>query len=367
MGKMHRIIFWQNIISPHQIDFLREVSKIYDVTLVIDEAQDTYRKNDGWGIPDFSFVRMHVKPNAQVLNQLFQNKEDVHVFSGIDSYPIVQTGFKLAIKKNVRIGLMSEPMDWAGIKGKLRFLKGVIQQIKYNSKIDFILAIGIKGRWWFQKIRYSSEIIYDFGYFIDVGNELLLKESNVVDKKIIYVGRINDNKGVFDLVEAAIPIIDEFEVMEIYGRGEKLATLNKELSKPVYKGKVIYGGLVPNEKILKKINDSKLLVIPSKGKDGWGVVVNEALLLGVPVIASSNVGSSYLLDGVNSGAIVEPNNIASLSSNISKWLLKEINKKELSNLMHHRISPKIAAHYFKEILDFTFHSSKNRPTAPWLK
>ena len=367
MGEMLKLIFWQNIISPHQIAFIREVSRFYNIILIVDEIQDSLRKNDGWDIPNVSFAKIYIKPNIEFISKLFENKRDVHVFSGIDAYPIVKIGFDMALKNNANIGLLSEPMDWVGIKGKLRFIKGLIQQIKYSSKIDFILAIGIKGRWWFQKIGYSSKIIFDFGYFIEVDKRLLITESEVVRKKIIYIGRINNNKGVFDLLGAAKQIIDQFEVLEIYGRGEKLDVLNKELAKSVYKGKVVYCGLMANDHVLNKINESKLLVIPSKGKDGWGVVVNEALLLGVPVIASTNVGSSYLLDGKYSGEIVKPNDINLLSITISKWLKKNIDKKELSLFTKSKISPKVAAQYFKEILYFVYFKTENRPVAPWLK
>ena len=40
MGEIQQIIFWQNIVSPHQIDFLKVLSNRFKITLIVDNLID---------------------------------------------------------------------------------------------------------------------------------------------------------------------------------------------------------------------------------------------------------------------------------------------------------------------------------------
>ena len=67
------------------------------------------------------------------------------------------------------------------------------------------------------------------------------------------------------------------------------------------------------------LSEFDLLVLPSR-YDGWGVVVNEALMCGVPVVVSSACGAKELIkDGVN-GYIFESGNLQSLRMCLNTFL-----------------------------------------------
>src|SRR5690606_1507525 len=57
-------------------------------------------------------------------------------------------------------------------------------------------------------------------------------------------------------------------------------------------------GFVQPSEIIKYYNSSKLLIFPTK-KDAWGLVANEALASGMPVLVSSVAGVSneLVIDG----------------------------------------------------------------------
>ena len=57
---------------------------------------------------------------------------------------------------------------------------------------------------------------------------------------------------------------------------------------------ISYRGLIPFGQSQEWLADYDLLVVPSH-YDGWGVVVNEAVCAGVPVVCSDQVGANALI------------------------------------------------------------------------
>ncbi|MBT3791671.1 MAG: glycosyltransferase family 4 protein [Rhodospirillales bacterium] len=69
-----------------------------------------------------------------------------------------------------------------------------------------------------------------------------------------------------------------------------------------------FPGFLQSKAIAKTLSQSLALILPST-EEQWGLVVNEALALGVPALVSDNVGSrdSLVRNGVN-GYVFEPDN-----------------------------------------------------------
>ena len=77
-------------------------------------------------------------------------------------------------------------------------------------------------------------------------------------------------------------------------------------------GRVVFTGFLRAEEVAQTMARSLALLLPSS-EEQWGLVVNEAVALGLPVICSTNVGARDALvrNGVN-GFVVEPENTAGL-------------------------------------------------------
>ncbi len=76
---------------------------------------------------------------------------------------------------------------------------------------------------------------------------------------------------------------------------------------------VVFTGFLDSRGVAATLARGLALLVPSTGEQ-WGLVVNEAVAMGLPVIASDNVGARDTLvrSGVN-GFIVEPHNHAGLA------------------------------------------------------
>ncbi len=73
-----------------------------------------------------------------------------------------------------------------------------------------------------------------------------------------------------------------------------------ELVRPATRSKICYAGFQAPERLPEYFGKGDVFVLPSR-HDGWGVVVNQALAAGLPIITSDAVGAGLDLveDGIN--------------------------------------------------------------------
>ncbi|WP_163319028.1 glycosyltransferase family 4 protein [Dysgonomonas sp. 520] len=337
-----------------------------DVTLVVPEKVAEERIKQGWAIPDFDKVNVIVAPTTEDVDRLLNREDAFHIFSGINSHSLPSQIFEKAVKKKLKIGVILEPFNWLGWKGKLRFIKYLLLRLRYNSSIHFVLTIGNRGRWCYEKVGFTKNNIYDWAYFTENYNVVKIGEglkSEIV--KVIFIGSIDERKNILHLVDVILKLNNKKFSLDIIGKGPLENTL---ISKIDNCENIKYLGKISNEKIGSYISNSDILVLPSIF-DGWGAVVNEALMCGTSVIASSNCGSSILLDGEKRGEVyfVEKENLDEI---ISRWLSKGVltysRRLEIKEWAETNISGKVAANYFIEIINHICDNTE-RPIAPWIK
>lgn len=142
--------------------------------------------------------------------------------------------------------------------------------------------------------------------------------------KILFVGRHIERKGICYLIEAAkyLPR-DQFEI-RIVGVGDLTEELKKQAaSMPPESAEIIFTGKLSPEELANEYKTANVFTLPaivdSKGDtEGLGVVLIEAMELGLPVVAS-NVGGipDVVVDGV-SGILVPEKSPEALASAFKK-------------------------------------------------
>jgi glycosyltransferase involved in cell wall biosynthesis len=357
-------IFWQNILSIHQSALIRNLAEKHDVTLVCEEGVPQERIKQGWINPDFGNANVIVNPTEEEINNLLENKNAIHIFTSIQSFKMPSYVLGLAVKKGAKIGVQSEPFDWIGIKGKLRFLKRYFLQFKYGKYIDFILAIGNKGRWSFEVTGFAKKKIYDWGYFTEMPDS----HTTSFDRKkpiITFVGRIDENKNILQLIAICKKVKDSIFNLNIVGDGPLKDKMKSSLEGTNFK----YWGALSNKGVLHVINDSDLLVLPSVYKDGWGAVVNEALMCGTPVISSDNCGASVLLSKERGKVFsVKNNDLESvLVSFLAELPYDGEERDKIKKWATDNISGIAASKYLENIVSHIYQNIGEKPIAPWLK
>lgn len=156
----------------------------------------------------------------------------------------------------------------------------------------------------------------DLLHFKEIRQEvvsLLRKKWNVGHGKVIvYAGRLADNKGVAELIEAFSMIADKhkdwklviigattFSVKSVDEYGKKLISLAQKVGE-----QVLFTGYVGYNDIPNYYNASDLCVIPSLQYESFNLVSVEAQASGLPVIVSDAGGIIETISN-NSGVIVK--------------------------------------------------------------
>lgn len=166
-----------------------------------------------------------------------------------------------------------------------------------------------------------------------VSNSVKGNEKNkydILSKKITFIGRVEDEKGIFDFIEAAKEIVKSEEVyFTICGDG-KLAKVKELLRKYDIEDRFEILGWVDKFEIENQLSQSMIFVLPSY-KEAMPMAILEAMNYGVPVI-STNVGSipEFIKENKN-GMLFEPGNIELLISLMKKMITNSEIRSEISN------------------------------------
>lgn len=137
---------------------------------------------------------------------------------------------------------------------------------------------------------------------------------------ILYMGRIERNKGVFDLLEAFGDCKkSNWRVKLVYaGDGRHLEELKKSVEDLGLQDSVIIMGRVPHSDLQYIVSHSYAVVTPTHADfpEGRCMAAMEALVLGVPVIASSFGPFLYLVKDKHNGLLFEPGNVSDLKEKL---------------------------------------------------
>lgn len=370
-----RILFWQNIESQHQSSYIRALAadKKHEVILVTQDDIPAWRVEMGWKKPDYGFVSVVHRPDKKTIKRLVSEKKNdsTHIFTSLGVYPMVHYAFTQCPERT-NIGIISEAHVWKGAKGPLRQAVGKYRAYRYGKKINFILAIGTLGYRWFRMCGFPPKKIYPFGYFVEEDLVVSANEPNQNNRsasfRIGYTGQLIHRKGLDLLIKALAGLKEQEWVLDVVGDGEKRIELKNLCNTLDIADRVIFHGSKSNLEAVQLMQKLDLFVLPSRW-DGWGAVVNEALMCGVPVVCSDLCGSADLIGDDRIGELFEAGNILSLRS----VLLKRINngKKTKSmvgyiNKWSESIGGMCAADYLLSIIDASA-SGKPKPLPPWAR
>ncbi len=125
----------------------------------------------------------------------------------------------------------------------------------------------------------------------------------------LFIGQFEERKGIGDLLDAFARLSGEGAVLRMVGNGSletQIAARAREIPG------LSIAGYVPQEQLPEELSRASCLVLPSVttpgGKEPWGLVVNEAMHAGLPVIATDSLGAAaggLVRDGCNGFVVPE--------------------------------------------------------------
>ncbi|HEX8814008.1 MAG TPA: glycosyltransferase [Terriglobales bacterium] len=130
-------------------------------------------------------------------------------------------------------------------------------------------------------------------------------------------GRLVKEKGIFDLLDAygMLPTALKREVGLVYvGDGPARAELALKIKTEDLAASVVLAGFAQRDRLAQYYALADALVFPTHA-DAWGLVVNEAMACGLPVICSDAAGcAADLVAACGNGFIVPARGVAQLSA-----------------------------------------------------
>ncbi len=138
----------------------------------------------------------------------------------------------------------------------------------------------------------------------------------------LFVGRLVREKGIFELLDAYSRLADSERSqvgLVIAGDGILRSALEQRAS-VISPGCVRFTGFAQREQLAELYALAEALVFPTQS-DPWGLVTNEAMACGLPIIASEVAGcvADLVKDGDN-GFVVRPGDVAQLTIAMGKIL-----------------------------------------------
>jgi glycosyltransferase involved in cell wall biosynthesis len=153
--------------------------------------------------------------------------------------------------------------------------------------------------------------------------ESAIRKSLVLPRHyILYVGRLVKEKGIFDLLDAYAcldaGLRSAFSLIYV-GDGPARAELEEKATR-IIPGSVILPGFAQREQLVQYYAFAETMILPTHS-DTWGLVVNEAMVCGLPVIVTNVAGCvpDLVVDSGN-GYVVPSRNSERLSGALDRLL-----------------------------------------------
>jgi len=278
-----------NVYDKNEIDYCFIKSN----TLVISDSKSN---------KDFLDKKSWILRFRYVLN-CFKNNDFI-IINGYNNYPFILTFiFNLFSVKKKYIATESDTQLSIPNSPLKRFIKWLYLTIVFQNKYVLGFAGGSNShKDLFRHYRMEEERIFLMPMMVDNSRFTAEKNNSHYPFTFLFVGRLVSHKNVEHLIQQFnIVFSDKDAILNIIGDGDQ----GKYLIDKYTSEKVIFKGKKFNQELVAEYLNASCFVCPSLFEP-WGLVVNEALSAGLPVIASKEVGACFdLIKGKETGFIAD--------------------------------------------------------------
>lgn len=180
-----------------------------------------------------------------------------------------------------------------------RGIKGWIKKV-FLSRISTVFASGNLHAELLKALSFKGDIKITKGVGI-INKPTFEKVKKKYQKRFLYVGRLSRVKNLETLIKVLNDLPNHH--LTIIGDGEE-----KEYLQSIANQNISFKPPIENIKLQTEFLNHDIFILPSISEP-WGLVVEEALYFGLPVVVSKNCGSVELVNNGKNGYVFEPLNI----------------------------------------------------------
>ena len=192
-------------------------------------------------------------------------------------------------------------------------------------RFDGFLYVGQRNREYLQHYGAPSQRLFFSPHCVD--NDAFRAASEATRRtltparRVLFVGKLIERKRPFDLLQAAARLAAEGRPVDVAfaGSGDQQDALAAAAAASGVRAH--FHGFVNQSELPGIYAAADVIVLPSDGRETWGLVVNEAMACGVPAVVSDAVGCGPdLVEPGLTGAVFPLGNVAALADGIGKVL-----------------------------------------------
>jgi len=152
------------------------------------------------------------------------------------------------------------------------------------------------------------------------------------DLRILYLGRLHRQKGIFVLLDAMEAIADEFPecTLLVAGSGEAEGEVRAQVENLPYGENIRLLGRVERERVPEVLDSCSVLCIPSLGEP-FGLGALEGMAMGKPIVGTDAGGLRHIIPE-EGGCKVPPGNVDALADALREVLSAPQRRREMGRL-----------------------------------
>lgn len=320
-----------NLPSFYKINLYNEINKSCKL-LVIYTWDHSQGRNRDFFEGSMQFDHIHLKDSG--FTRIIQLRRIIRsidykelILGGWDSIPLWVSAFVSSKKKNALV------IESSYLESTTKGIKGLIKRI-FISRISKVYASGKSQKKITDNLGFKGETIITkgVGIFNYIRQPIFTSRDKV--KNFLYVGRLTKVKNLEYLIHKfnTHPEL----TLTIIGFGE----LEDHL-KSIANKNIEFLGAINNSELSPHYQKADVFILPSVSEP-WGLVIEEALNNGTPVMVSDKVGCSEEIINKNNGVIFSLN-----PDNFEEQLAKIVDIENYNRMRSH-----ISKMNFEEIEDY---------------
>ena len=329
-----KIFFITNMCTHYSIKLYELLSERTDIEYYFTGGEEPYweKKNKKWsGNFKSEYLRgFFLLPKFRITPGLFRvifSKYDILIKTIDDRFALPLTFLCAKILRRPFIfwvGLWKHPQTFFH-KVSFIFTKMIYNHsdaiVVYGKHIKkYLMAIGVDENKIFCAPHAVDNSLFNKNVSSEDKKRIRLELGVTEEKVLLYVGRLEPCKGLEYLIKAVADIRDVENIVIFIGAGAQRDSLEVKCRELNVKSKFLE--FIPNDKLYWYYAVADIFILPSittsNFKEPWGLVVNEAMNQGCPVIATDAVGAAAggLVENGQNGFIVPEKNSEALRSAI---------------------------------------------------
>jgi glycosyltransferase involved in cell wall biosynthesis len=316
-----QIVIWQNMLSHLQSAHVRALAECpgVDVAIVGLGTISADRTALGWSVPNFGNSRVFDSPSDGRVLEIVESSDAqcVHMLAGWRGLPRARFVLDALKRRSARIGLLTEGTDVRGWKGLARCGAYILDRLRFAGPFDFILAMGTQGSAWFSQCGYPQATIFPYAYITEKPPLETYVSPSASQYELLFLGQLVHRKGVDLLLRALSGLKHSSWRLTLVGDGSEKSALVSLAASLGIADRTAFLPAMRYASALSYLACADMLVLPSR-YDGWGAVVNEALMAGVPVVCSDRSGARDLVGMEQRGEVFPAGSVPALRAALKR-------------------------------------------------